>query len=244
MNASQYNTAWENYWRGLADDQDVAFWDVPSDTELAKVLPHFQNQFAPQLPLVDFGCGNGTQTFFLSEHFPRVLGVDVSAAAIEQALTKVQSSEPSFEVFDAADIQQTQTLVQRLGNANIFMRGVLHQIQAEDRPLVIASLQHLLGENGQLFLIELSPKAKQLFDNLIEKLGAPPPQLARVFQHGIAPAALTPDDVRSAFPEDLYQILDQGETTIQTNTQLPNGEPVEVPAFFMRVVKRESQANN
>ncbi len=241
MNASQYQIAWDNYWRELTDDQDVAFWDVPSDAELSQLLLHFKDQFDPQLPLVDFGCGNGTQTFFLSEHFPQVLGVDVSAAAIEHARTKAQGSEPSFEVLDATDIKQTQTFVQRLGHANIFMRGVLHQIQAEDRPPVIASLQHLLGETGQLFLIELSPKAKQLFDNLIEKLGAPPSQLARVFQHGIAPAALTPDDVRSAFPEDLYQIFDQGETEIRTNTQLANGEQVQVPAFFMRLGKRESQ---
>ncbi|PZD74735.1 tRNA (cmo5U34)-methyltransferase [Acaryochloris thomasi RCC1774] len=235
MSESQYQTAWENYWRTLADDQEQAFWDVPSGTELSGLLQYFKDQFDPQLPLVDFGCGNGTQTFFLAEHFPQVLGLDVSAAAIQQARSGIQGNQPTFVVLDATDLQQAQTLHKNIGDANIFIRGVLHQIQAEDRPPVIASLQHLLGNHGQLFLIELSPKAKQLFESLTEQLGAPPPQLARVFQHGIAPAAITPENVRSAFPENRYGILDQGETSISTNTMWPSGEQVQMPAFFMRV---------
>lgn len=232
---SQYETAWEDYWRTLAEENDTAFWDVPADTELSKFLPQLKKAFDPKLPLIDFGCGNGMQTLFFAQHFPQVWGVDVSAAAVEQARAQVQGSQPILEVLDATDLLQTQALAKKIGEAHIFIRGVLHQIQAEDRPLVIASLQQLLGDNGQLFLIELSPRAKQLFDGLIEKLGAPPPQLARVFRHGIAPAAIAPEDIRSSFPKDRYEILDQGETSMNTNTILPNGESVQVPAFFMRV---------
>ncbi|WP_347566302.1 class I SAM-dependent methyltransferase [Scytonema sp. UIC 10036] len=37
---------------------------------------------------VDFACGNGTQTKFLAQCFPSVIGIDVSKSAIEIASTE------------------------------------------------------------------------------------------------------------------------------------------------------------
>ena len=35
--------------------------------------------------VLDIGCGNGRQTRFLARHFQKVVGVDISAAAVELA---------------------------------------------------------------------------------------------------------------------------------------------------------------
>ncbi|GAB4511775.1 MAG: hypothetical protein OHK0046_10330 [Anaerolineae bacterium] len=34
---------------------------------------------------MDTGCGSGTQTAFLAQHFPTVIGMDVSPAALDIA---------------------------------------------------------------------------------------------------------------------------------------------------------------
>ena len=115
------------------------------------------------------------------------------------------------------------------------MRGVLHQIQPEDRPAIITSLKSLMGDRGQLCLVELRPEAKQLFQGLTQQLGAPPPQLARVFEQGITPAEIAPEEVRIFFPDGKYEVVNQSELAIQTNTILPDGTSLQVPAFCMLI---------
>ncbi|NED05056.1 class I SAM-dependent methyltransferase, partial [Streptomyces sp. SID6648] len=49
-------------------------------------LAHFEPHLTdPALPLIDLSCGNGTQTRYLAERFPHVVGADLSAAALEHA---------------------------------------------------------------------------------------------------------------------------------------------------------------
>lgn len=87
-----------------------------------------------------------------------MVGVDISSAAIAAARTQIQNSQPHFQVLDATHTDDTQALHKNIGDANVYMRGSFHQIQSEDRSAIVQSLQTLLGEQGQLFLIELSPK--------------------------------------------------------------------------------------
>ena len=235
---STYQTNWQNYWSQLAERGEAAFWDVQTNSELAAILPQLQAAFTARMPLVDFGCGNGTQTLFLAQHFSQVVGVDVSEAAIAQAQARTQVSHPQFQVLDATQIEAAQVLHATLGDANVYMRGVLHQIQPEDRPIIIKSLQILLGKKGHLFLIELSPQAKQVFQNLTQQLGAPPPQLARVFEQGIAPAEITPEDIRTLFPDDQYEVVDESKFLLSTNTILPDGTSLKVPDFYMLIRSR------
>lgn len=234
---STYQTNWENYWTQIFDSGEPAFWDVPTNNELAAILPKLKAAFGEDLPLVDFGCGNGTQTLFLAQHFSHVLGVDISSTAISQAQTRSQDSQPQFQVLDATSVEAAQALHTTLGDANVYMRGLLHQIQPADRLSIINSLQILMGTQGQLFLMELSSQAKQLFQRLTEQLGAPPPQLAQIFKQGIVPADITPEEIRTLFPENQYEIEDMGNVSYTSNTTLPDGTPLLVPCFCMLIKK-------
>ncbi len=235
MEASQSEKNWEAYWSDLSADAATAFWDVPAELAAAVDLPYFQTVFDSVLPLVDFGCGNGTQTFFLAEHFPRVIGVDVARAAIEQARSHAKDDNPSFVVFDATRQEDARALHAQVGDANVYSRGTLHQFQPEDRPAVMASLGLILGDKGHLYLHELSPKAKTLFDDLVQKLGAPPPPLARVFHHGITPAEFAPADVRTYFPADHYEFAAEGEAMLNMSHVLSDGTRMQLPSFYMLI---------
>jgi len=234
---STYQTNWENYWTQLFDSGEPAFWDVPTNKELAALLPELKAAFDGALPLVDFGCGNGTQTLLLAEHFSPVVGVDISSAAIAQARTRAQNGQPQFQVLDAISLEEAQDLHTTLGDANVYMRGILHQIQPADRPAIIHSLQTLMGTQGKLFLMELSSQAKQLFQTLTAQLGAPPPQLAQIFKQGIVPADITPEEIRTLFPEDQYKIEDMDNVSYTSNTTLPDGTPLLVPCLCMLIMR-------
>ncbi|MGW6307169.1 SAM-dependent methyltransferase, partial [Streptomyces niveus] len=69
--SERYRDSWESYWRETSDAPGEAIWD--SHPSLAAVphceilLPHAD----PALPVVDLGCGNGTQTRHLATRFAR-----------------------------------------------------------------------------------------------------------------------------------------------------------------------------
>ena len=232
---NQYKTNWEDYWSRLFEDGDTALWDVPSDLAVADTLLRLKRSFDSTLPLIDFGCGNGTQTFFLAEYFSTIIGVDVAKSAIKQAQANNSFPNLSFEVLDGMDEAEVQAFSSKIGDANIYMRGILHQISAKDRPTIIKSLQTLMGKKGGLYLSELSPKAKTLFEDLARETGTLPPQLARVYQHGIEPAEISPEEIRNSFLNNKYAIAEAGEISIVTNHILPNGDRLQVPAFYMLI---------
>ena len=126
-----------------------------------------------------------------------------------------------------------------IGDANVYIRGVLHQLTPESRPLAARSVEILLGARGVLYLIELSHSAESYFQSLIEKYGEPPKGLARVFQHGIKPATFAESEVAALFPEERFALLAQGEGAIRTTHPLPEGGFAEVPAVY-RVLRRRS----
>ena len=72
---TRYREAWEGFWREAPDERGAVFWDsdpaLTARVHLALFEPHLA---APGLPLVDLGCGNGTQTRFLADRYPRVVG--------------------------------------------------------------------------------------------------------------------------------------------------------------------------
>ncbi|WP_449488527.1 methyltransferase domain-containing protein, partial [Streptomyces purpurascens] len=78
---SRYREAWEGFWRAASAEPGAVFSDaepvLTAGPHLALFEPHVAD---PVLPMVDLGCGNGTQTRYLADRFPRVVGADLSAA--------------------------------------------------------------------------------------------------------------------------------------------------------------------
>ncbi|WP_240957573.1 class I SAM-dependent methyltransferase [Streptomyces barkulensis] len=127
-------------------------------------MPIFEKHFAPDLPLVDADCGNGAQTVFLAGRFHPCVGIDRSAAVLERARTAVGEgaggrSAPDFRQLDAADPAAMRRLHDELGDANVYLRGVLRRSGPAGRARVAESVAALVGERGRAFVVEPAPEA-------------------------------------------------------------------------------------
>lgn len=236
--ANRYSTSWEGFWSTLSGTSGEIFWDADPAHAAQQDLERFQSDADPQLPLIDLGCGNGTQTRFFARHFARVIGTEISPAAIDIARTKNAAPNISYCILDVLCPGDAQALHEEIGDANLYMRGVLHQLSPSDQVTAIESIERLLGITGTLYLIELSSTAESYLTQLIKQNG-PPPGLARVFQHGITPGMLNENDLEVLFPPDRFLLLHTGKSHIHTVHTLPTGEVAKVPAFYAILRKRK-----
>ncbi|WP_330172772.1 class I SAM-dependent methyltransferase [Streptomyces sp. NBC_01498] len=228
--SQRYRDSWESYWRDTSDAPGEAIWDSdPSLTAVphcAILLPHAD----PALPVVDLGCGNGTQTRHLATRFARAVGVDLSHAAIEHARHADTAKAAEFEQLDLVDHEAVRALSARIGDANVYMRAVIHQSEPQDRPAVAGAVAALLGERGRAFVVELTSASKGVFQQAAEAPGGPPAKLRRVFEHGLKPAGAADDEVPRLLGGAGLRIVDSGETTLAQTEYLPDGSRIELPA--------------
>jgi len=237
--SNRYRDVWDRYWKDIASLSGEAFWDCPPEQSAALDLPRFKGFMPPGLPLVDFGCGNGTLTRFLAKHFERVIGLDISAEAIAGARDTTTEENASYEVFDALKPENAHRLHAEVGDCNLYVRTVLHQMKPPDWPRMVDSLEILLGETGCMYIVELAPSAEIYFRGLAASTGGEfPPKLARVFQFGITPAELKDGDIVAQFPSERFSVRSTGYTVINTTQRLPNGEQVRVPAEYWLISRR------
>ncbi|MEU9896238.1 class I SAM-dependent methyltransferase [Streptomyces phaeochromogenes] len=233
---TRYREAWEGFWREAPGEQGAVFWDaepaVTAGIHLGLFEPHLA---APGLPLVDLGCGNGTQTRFLADRYPRVIGADLSAAALDHARLADPAGQASYRLFDAAEKVEAETLHAELGDANVYMRGVLHQCEPDDRQPVVDGLATLVGDRGRAFLVELAEAAGVILRGLAQGPGGPPAKLAPVFRHGIAPGevadAAVPEYLRAAG----LAVLASGELPLVTTEFSADGTRIELPSQWVVV---------
>jgi 2-polyprenyl-3-methyl-5-hydroxy-6-metoxy-1,4-benzoquinol methylase len=245
---------WESYWRATAQlvahaDADAgSIWDAEAELVSARDLTRFRSVVDETLPLLDLGCGSGIQTKYLAGHFLRVIGVDVSAAAV--ALAAQQNAAPNItyeqlDIFDAAGVRK---LHEKVGDMNIYMRTLLHLVQPERRPAFASSIATLLGRRGTLYLYELGGAAHAYFGGFIARNGMPV-RLARVLATGIRPGSVDSEQVTSMFSPERFEILADGETAaepVAVRVLGPDSLPKEAPelwappAYFMVLKPRSS----
>ncbi|MBT2412709.1 class I SAM-dependent methyltransferase [Streptomyces sp. ISL-12] len=231
---SRYRDAWEGFWREAPDTPHAVFWDtepaLTAGRHLALFEPHLTD---PGLPMVDLGCGNGTQTRYLADRFAHVIGADLATAALDRARRADPAGRAAYRRLDAADKSEVRTLHAELGDANVYLRGVLHQSEPGDRQKVADSLAALLGARGRAFLVEPSEAAVTVLSGLAEGADGPPPKLAPVLRHGIAPGTLADD----ALPEHLraagLTVLRRGELPLITTEYRPDGTRIELPSIWL-----------
>ncbi|HEY8375585.1 MAG TPA: methyltransferase domain-containing protein [Nannocystis sp.] len=229
MSAADYARIWDDYWNDAASEIGQVFWDSPTTQAVEAELDRFGAHLDLGLPMIDVGCGHGTQTRALAGRFARVIGVDVSAAAIEIARTANPGENVAYEVLDVLDVDAAAALHRRIGDANLYVRTVIHQLGEVERVQAVASLSTLVGARGRALVTELAPSAEAYFEYLFAEFGGPPPGLARVLRHGIRPAALREGDLARAFALAGLVPVAQGRGAVQTTLTLPGGYPAMVP---------------
>ncbi|MFJ4918789.1 class I SAM-dependent methyltransferase [Streptomyces sp. NPDC088725] len=234
----RYRAAWEDFWRDTADTPGEAMWD--SDPSLGSgphselLLPYADSA----LPVVDLGCGSGTQTRYLATRFARAIGVDLSHAAVEHARRADPEKTAEFEQLDLVDADAVRAFGERTGDTNVYMRAVIHQSEPRDRPAVAAAVAALLGERGRAFVVELTPASKAVLQEAAEGPGGPPAKLLRVFEYGLKPAGAQDEEVPDLLRAAGLRILAEGRTTLPMTEYLPDGTRIDLPARWF-VLARE-----
>jgi SAM-dependent methyltransferase len=235
----QVGTRWDEFWAGVratGDGGDV-LWDTSSTAEAAHYLDLLVDHADLDLPVVDVGCGNGRFTRALASRFPRVVGVDVSPAAVARA--EAESAETpgvGFRVLDMTESAAGPTLREALGgDVNVFVRGLLHVLDEPARIRLASSIGTLVGGRGRVLISETNHRGHPL--GYLERLGAGPRGLpaavARAVATGIpSPSAFGGTELDACFPPNRWRRLlvdgDAAITTIPLST--PSAHDT-IPAF-------------
>jgi hypothetical protein len=230
-----FRAGWEQYWSSLQESPAKVFWNA-DPAEAAKDVAVFEDYFLATLPVVDAGCGDGTHTRALANqwHFSEIIGTDVALAAIASAPAR-NGSRITFQTLDLLRPEEAASLHQEIGDANVHVRGVLHQLPHAYRETAAVSLTQLLGNSGTLYLKELSPAAEVYLAELIERFG-PVEGLERVVgvlgKAGIHWGSFGETDIEALFPPERFTLLAKGDSRIQTTNRLPRGEIIAIPALY------------
>ncbi|MFF3736240.1 class I SAM-dependent methyltransferase [Streptomyces sp. NPDC002566] len=231
---SRYRDSWEGFWRAAPTTPGGVFWDADPAVTSAHHLAFFEPRLLDAaLPLVDLGCGNGTQTRFLADRFPRVIGVDLADAALDHARRADPAGRAAYRRLDAAAQGEAEALHAELGDANVYMRGVLHQCEPDDRQPLVDGVAALLGDAGRAFLVELSETARPLLEDLAGGPAGPPPKLAPVLSHGIAPGEVADEAVPVYLAAAGLTVLASGELPLTTTEFTPDGTRIELPSRWL-----------
>ncbi len=230
---------WERWWNSINGAPGEIVWDA-DESDLMADLEVFAAAFTRELPVVDLGCGDGRQTRFLARHFGTVVGVDISPAAIERACAAENLPNVSYRVLDARSPEPAGRLHAELGDANVYVRGVLQTLPAADRPDAIRSIAALVGGTGTLFAKELPPQAGAYFAEQVQRHGMWP-ELERVMRL-IPPGQVTEQELASLFSPDRFEVIGAGSSHIRTVNVLPDGEPIRVPAISLLARPRAAKA--
>lgn len=99
--------------------------------------------------ILDFGCGAGRSLPYLDQYFPdaELWGYDVSPASLKIAAQRVPRAK-LFSDWDAIVGIRFDAIIA----ANVF-----HHIPPDKRQQALAQCQHILAEDGQMFLFEHNP---------------------------------------------------------------------------------------
>ena len=140
MSAAHYAKLWDDYWSDT-DATGQVFWDSRPEVGVEDDLRRFGAHLDRGLPIVDLGCGHGTQTRALARQFSRVVGVDVSAAGLAIARAGEPLPGLEFVVLDLLDPAAAAALQGGIGDANVYVRAVFHQLDEAARVQAVAGLR-------------------------------------------------------------------------------------------------------
>jgi hypothetical protein len=157
---------------------------------------------------VDVGCGNGNQTRWLNDRWPAVVGVDMSAAAVERA-RKAHGSHVRFQVLNILDGSGTRALAQDLGPVNMLVRFVLHlQPTPEERGAATANLRVLAGGEGTIVNLEVVNDGT-LLDH-VTALAETDSGTAEALDAGLRPGHLQPGELAALYENVGMRVIRSG----------------------------------
>ncbi len=231
---------WEQFWYSLNGKGWEALWDISAEEGVGIDFPIFKDYLSPTLPLLDIGCGTGIQTQFLGQHYPTVLGLDVSTTAIQIAQKNNVSPNVSFHTFNALEHKQSKSYSEKHGDMNVYLRGVLHFIPHEHRPDFLESIKILLGETGRLYIIETIPEMRDYILSLASSFSKLPMRIKLALKSNLPPLGVTPREIQAYFEQAGYEILHSSTAELATNLKIEGKEQISFPGFQMVITKKSA----
>ncbi|SDX17019.1 Methyltransferase domain-containing protein [Arthrobacter sp. yr096] len=242
-------TAWDQFWgniRSTGATGDV-LWDSGSDHELNGYLPKLAH-LDPALPVVDVGCGNGSFTRLLAQHFPHALGLDYSANAVDRARQEAADiTTASFAVCDMTAPDAAQTVATALqesgwtGDANVFIRGVLHVLDRDGRSALAANLLPVVGTRGSVFLAETNFPGTPV--DYVSHLGATRKSIPGPLEWAIRglpmPGRFGAKQRAKAFPTADWNLVEEGSASIETRPLSNPSAPDVIPGYYALLRARQ-----
>ncbi len=238
---------WDTFWRGIADGSlpEPPLWDafpgVAPGTEIAGHLRRAAGLMDASLPLVDAGCGSGIISRALTGSFPAVVGVDVSAAAVEAARSAHgHLAQLSFRTLDLTRDGAAAGLARELGDANVFVRGVLHVLSRRRQRRLVRSVEALLGTRGRVYLVETNNPGGAL--SYLQALGATAGHIPGPLRQAIStlpkPGHFGPAQRARVFPAGRWSVVAEGSAAVLTVPMEPGGAPGAVPGYWAVLARR------
>lgn len=226
----RYERHWDSYWRRIdqGGPQARVLWETDPEYSARADMERFLQHAKIDLPLLDLGCGSGKQTGYLAQCFPRVIGVDVSPTVVRRAQqANTHETNVEFRVFNALDLKEAEALHDEFGDMNIYVRGVFHVIDEQDRDNFVTTLEILLGELGMLYLIELTAEALEYVRSISSDRTLRFPRVVQPTGFNIS------TDREKYFSGTRWTLLDEGENVTLHTVTLENGEEGAVPANYL-----------
>jgi 2-heptyl-1-hydroxyquinolin-4(1H)-one methyltransferase len=137
---------WERQW---ANPEFSPFWKT--DQPQKELVDAIESGWFPKNQrIIDVGCGNGEVSRWLASQGFSVLGLDYSAAAIENCrrLSAGHPSAPAFEVADLCDEN-----LQLAPALSLIDRGCFHRIVGNLRPIFARNIARATIEGGHFLLL-------------------------------------------------------------------------------------------
>jgi len=234
----KYGHYWDAFYKKTYKTKSgKALWDVSVELSIQEDFELFQAHFNNDLAVLDIGCGTGHQSQFLSVHYKKVLGVDVSPTAVEIANNRHQGPNLNFQTLDIVNKKECLDVHERYGDMNIYMRGVIHQVKEADHPQAIENLSLLMGRTGRMYFIEVLDNLRAHFSQATERFNELPKAIQDIFVSNLPPRGITLKQLPELFNSEEFKILDQGPGHLNTNLTLSNGLPVQIPAVYAVIAK-------
>jgi SAM-dependent methyltransferase len=235
-NSTTYSKNWDQFYRSANDGGGrTPLWEVPPAEAVELDYEIFGKDFQNGLPVIDLGCGLGTQAAFLHTRFQEVIGLDVSPKAVELANLQYQSENLRFVAIDEGDPDFFRLFHEQYGDSNIYLRGVMHQILDRDLPGFIQTLKLLMGTRGKLFFMEVADNIIDYLDSTSPRFSKMPAAMKKALLSNLPPRGLNFDIIRELFPEKHFTLLTLGKSYLNTNLLIGNDQPLEIPAVFALV---------
>lgn len=230
---SDYAANWDRYYQHTYHQRkSESLWAVNHKVAAAEDYQRFKDFFVSSLPCLDLGCGTGEQAAYLKQYYAKVIGADVSPAAIEIAQQRFQQAGLSFCHFDISVPHEVESFINTNGACNVYVRGVLHQIKDNDRLAVQNALHTLLGTTGTLYINEVGAGIRTYLEGMGKNFSHLPTRMRLALLSNLPPVGLSVDKLEEWFPAQRFSILTKGNAALATNLQLADGKPLAIPSVY------------